>query len=156
QSEHVARVLDVGTLDTGAPYMVMEYLEGEDLDLALKAKTVLSLHEVVRYILQACEAVAEAHALGIIHRDLKPANLFLAERADGSRSIKVLDFGISKLMPEGQAVDASLTKTHAVMGSPMYMSPEQLRSARDVDARADIWALGVILYEMLCGKGPFS
>jgi serine/threonine-protein kinase len=157
QSEHVARVLDVGTLDTGAPYMVMEYLEGHDLDDVLKRDGTLPVPEAVSYVLQACEAVAEAHALGIVHRDLKPANLFLAERTDGSFSIKVLDFGISKVLPDGpHMVDASLTRTSAVIGSPMYMSPEQLRSARDVDIRADIWSLGVILYEMVCGKGPFS
>jgi serine/threonine-protein kinase len=156
QSEHVARVLDVGTLETGAPYMVMEYLEGEDLDGVLKREGRLALVDTVSWMLQACEAIAEAHAMGIIHRDLKPANLFLAERSDGSRSVKVLDFGISKVSMEGQVADASLTRTSAVMGSPMYMSPEQLRSSRDVDARADIWALGITLYELICGKGPFS
>ncbi|MEJ7729699.1 MAG: serine/threonine-protein kinase [Polyangiaceae bacterium] len=156
QSEHVARVIDVGTLETGAPYMVMEYLEGEDLDGLIKREGRVALVDAVSWVLQACEAIAEAHAMGIIHRDLKPANLFLAERSDGSRSIKVLDFGISKVSVEGQMADASLTRTSAVMGSPMYMSPEQLRSARDVDARADIWALGITLYELVCGKGPFS
>jgi eukaryotic-like serine/threonine-protein kinase len=157
QSEHVARVLDVGSLDTGEPYMVMEYLEGEDLEAELRAKGPLPVVETVGWVLQACEAIAQAHALGIVHRDLKPANLFLAERADGTRTMKVLDFGISKVLVDGaQVADASLTRTSAVMGSPMYMSPEQLRSARDVDARADIWALGVTAYELLCGKGPFS
>ncbi|HVY44480.1 MAG TPA: serine/threonine-protein kinase, partial [Minicystis sp.] len=157
QSEHVARVLDVGTLDTGAPYMVMEYLEGRDLDDAIKADGPLPVQVAVGYLMQACEAVAEAHALGIVHRDLKPANLFVAERADGKRSIKVLDFGISKVLPHAQAsAEPSLTATSAIMGSPMYMSPEQLRSSRDVDVRADIWALGIVLYEMLTGANPFE
>jgi eukaryotic-like serine/threonine-protein kinase len=156
QSEHVARVLDVGTLETGAPYMVMEYLEGRDLDQVLRAGGPLLVADAVSYVLQACEAVAEAHAFGIVHRDLKPANLFLAERANGSKSVKVLDFGISKVLPGALAGDPSLTKTKAVMGSPMYMSPEQLRSSRDVDVRADIWAFGVILYELLSGRGPFA
>jgi serine/threonine-protein kinase len=155
QSEHVARVLDVGALESGEPYMVMEYLEGDDLEALLRSKGPLPVVDVVGWVLQACEAIAEAHAMGIVHRDLKPANLYLAERTDGSRTVKVLDFGISKVL-EGTVADASLTRTSAVMGSPMYMSPEQLRSARDVDARADIWALGITLYELFCGKGPFS
>ena len=157
QSEHVARVLDVGTLDTGAPYMVMEYLDGRDLDQILKASGPLSVHDTVGYVMQACEAIAEAHALGIVHRDLKPANLFVADRADGKKSLKVLDFGISKVMPGAQQqAEPSLTNTSAIMGSPMYMSPEQLRSSKDVDVRADIWALGIVLYECLAGTGPFA
>jgi serine/threonine-protein kinase len=154
KSEHVGRVIDVGTLDTGAPYLVMEYLEGQDLDSFRKAHARLPVAQAVSFVLQAAEAIAEAHAIGIVHRDLKPANLFLTVRADGSPSVKVLDFGIAKAT-EGTD-DFSLTKTAAVMGSPAYMSPEQLRSARDVDARADIWAIGVILHELVQGAPPFE
>jgi len=153
RSEHVARVLDVAELESGLPYMVMEYLEGRDLAQELEARGPLPVEEAVGHVLQACEAIAEAHAVGIVHRDLKPANLFLTRRADGSPTIKVLDFGISKspIGPEGD-----LTRTQGVMGSPYYMSPEQMTSSRDVDARTDIWALGVILYELLTGRCPFQ
>jgi serine/threonine-protein kinase len=153
RSEHVARVLDVGTLDTGSPYMVMEYLEGGDLSSVLRRQGPLPIPVAVAYLLQACEALAQAHILGIVHRDLKPANLFLTYRVDGSPCVKVLDFGISKTQV---ASDMALTKTSAVLGSPLYMSPEQMRSTRSVDARADIWALGTILHELLSGKTPFS
>jgi serine/threonine-protein kinase len=157
RNEHVARVLDVGKLDTGAPYMVMEYLEGNDLADELDRKKRLSVDESVDYILQASEAIAEAHTLGIVHRDLKPSNLFLTWRADGSALVKVLDFGISKAMvnEEGGAA-ASLTGTQALLGSPSYMSPEQVRKPKTVDVRTDVWALGVILYELLTGTQPFT
>jgi serine/threonine-protein kinase len=147
-------VIDVGTLETGAPYMVMEYLEGSDLSDLVARRGPLPWHEVVEFVLQACEAIAEAHVAGVVHRDLKPANLFLIRRPDGSPCIKVLDFGISKAADA--ASGSALTQTAAVMGSPKYMSPEQLKSARDVDARTDIWALGVILYELLSGEGAFK
>jgi serine/threonine-protein kinase len=152
QSEHVARVLDVGTLADGAPYMVMEYLEGRDLSELLATRQTLPIERCVGYVLEACEAIAEAHSLGIVHRDLKPANLYLANRPGRQAIVKVLDFGISKSM---DAASAGLTKTSAVMGSPCYMSPEQMRSSKDVDARSDIWALGVILYELVTGALPF-
>jgi len=154
KSEHVARVSDVGQLENGAPYMVMEYLEGRDLAAALEEHGVLPPERAVEFLLQACEAIAEAHALGIVHRDLKPANLFCVRRADGLLSVKVLDFGISKLTsPEG--VRASMTRVDAVMGSPSYMSPEQMHASAEVDTRTDIWALGVILFELLTGRVPF-
>jgi serine/threonine-protein kinase len=153
RSEHVGRVIDVGTFDDGAPYIVMEYLEGLDLAGYLQRSGPLPVPQVVDFILQACEAIAEAHAIGIVHRDLKPANLFLTQRADGSPLVKVLDFGISKA--GNQDADFSLTRTSAVMGSPGYMSPEQLRSSRDVDVRSDVWSLGVILFELATGRQPF-
>src|SRR6266852_3372831 len=157
KSEHVARVIDVGTLETGAPYMVMEYLDGGDLSQVLASRGPLPVEEAVEYVLQACEAIAHAHVLGIVHRDLKPANLFLIRRPDGTNAVKVLDFGISKVMPgKGSSSDNAMTRTRAVMGSPLYMSPEQMTSTRDVDGRTDIWALGVILYELLAGQPPFS
>jgi eukaryotic-like serine/threonine-protein kinase len=157
KSEHVARVIDVGTLETGAPYMVMEYLEGRDLSQVIQIQGPLPPEDAVEYILQACEAIAHAHVLGIVHRDLKPANLFLIRRPDGTAAVKVLDFGISKVMPgKGSSSDNAMTRTRTVMGSPLYMSPEQMTSTRDVDGRTDIWALGVILYELLCGQPPFT
>src|SRR5882724_4843576 len=150
RSEHVARVTDVGALDTGAPYMVMELLRGQDLSQLLRDQGALSVHLAVLYVLQACEALAEAHAIGIVHRDLKPANLFLTSRADGSPCVKVLDFGISKVTSaSGSGSDMGMTRTQSIMGSPLYMSPEQMASSRDVDQRADIWAVGCVLYELV-------
>jgi serine/threonine protein kinase len=156
-SEHVARVLDVGTLDTGEPYIVMEYLTGIDLREVLRKRGAMPIAEAVDAILQACEAIGEAHSIGILHRDLKPANLFLSERRDGSTVIKVLDFGISKSTEINSTIPGeSLTASGLVMGSPGYMSPEQIRNAKMVDARTDIWALGVVLYELLTGTHPFA
>jgi serine/threonine-protein kinase len=155
KSLHVARVSDVGTLETGAPYMVMEFLQGQDLSQRLRHGP-LPVSDAIDFVLQACEAIAEAHALGMVHRDLKPANLFLTQLADGSPCVKVLDFGISKVTsPSSSGQDFGMTKTQAVMGSPLYMSPEQMASSRDVDGRADVWALGTILYELLTGRVPF-
>ncbi|WP_437716725.1 protein kinase [Sorangium sp. So ce448] len=156
KSEHVARVLDVGSLEGGMPYMVMEFLEGNDLAHEIRARGPLPVMEAVGYMLQALDAMAEAHATGIVHRDLKPANLFLSLRPDGDRVIKVLDFGISKSLLGISRDQVALTQTASLLGSPLYMSPEQVRSARDVDTRADIWSLGVILYEMLTGRTPYD
>jgi tRNA A-37 threonylcarbamoyl transferase component Bud32 len=150
RSEHVCRVFDVGTLESGAPYLVMELLAGDDL-AAVIAQRPLTLPETIDVVGQACQAIGEAHALGIVHRDLKPSNLFVTRRPDGTRMIKVIDFGIAKT----QVADLQLTQTATMMGSPGYMSPEQLRSARDVDARTDVWALGVILYQCVSGQMPF-
>ena len=151
QSEHVARVLDVGTHE-GSPYMVMEYLEGSDIAQLISEHGALPLQEAVGFLLEACEAIAEAHALGIVHRDLKPANMFLARKPNGKSVVKVLDFGISKAPSTGEA---NITKTTAIMGSPSYMSPEQLLSSASVDRRADVWSLGVVLFEMLTHALPF-
>jgi len=153
RSEHVARVTDVGLLDNGAPYLVMEYLQGRDLEQVLRASGRLPVEDALDYVLQASEAIAEAHSLGIVHRDLKPANLFLAHRADGSPCVKVLDFGISKMARSGAS---GVTRTQAMMGSPLYMSPEQVTSAGAVDARADIWSLGVMVYQLVSGQLPFE
>jgi hypothetical protein len=155
RSEHMVRVLDVARLEDGTPYMVMEYLEGSDLARLLEAQGPLPPASAVAYVLQACDAIAAAHVLGIIHRDLKPANLFLARRGDGTQGIKVLDFGISKLSARLSERDATLTNTSVMMGSPPYMAPEQMLSAKNADARTDIWGLGCVLYELIVGSRPF-
>jgi serine/threonine protein kinase len=154
KSQHVARVHDMGRLDDGAPYIVMEYLEGLDLRDLLKQRGVLSIAEAVGYVLQAGDAMMEAHASGVIHRDLKPANLFLTTGSRGEACIKVLDFGIAKLI-DGDASVEERTATSSFVGTPSYMSPEQMRG-KSVDARSDLWAIGVILYRMLAGKMPFA
>jgi serine/threonine protein kinase len=155
QSLHTARVLDVGRLKNGEPFMVMEYLEGEDLDEFVRKTGPLPPNIAVDYILQACEAFAEAHGLGMIHRDIKLKNMFLTKTVDGRPLVKVLDFGLAKKIGVGNT-DVSLTNTSAVFGSPQYMSPEQMRSAKDVDTRSDIWSIGVCLYELLTGHVPYE
>ena len=152
RSEHVVHVTDVDLLDNGLPYLVMEYLEGVDLAQLLHQRGPLPVAQAIDYLLQICEALAEAHAQGIVHRDLKPGNLFVSRRPDGSACLKILDFGISKVTDPKQH---ALTTTSAIIGTPLYMSPEQLQAARDVDARSDLWALGVILYELVAGVAPF-
>jgi serine/threonine protein kinase len=151
KSQHVVRVLDVEvTPSSGIPYMVMERLAGTDLNQLCKKGGPIAVRDAIAWVLQACEAIGEAHALGIIHRDLKLGNLFLARRSDGSTCIKVLDFGLSKIVGEG-----ALTRTGLSLGTLRYMSPEQMRSARSVDHRTDIWALGAILYRLITGSMPF-
>jgi serine/threonine-protein kinase len=152
KSEHAAKVHDVGTLENGSPYMVMDYLEGSDLDALVSDQGALPIDHAVGYVIQACEAIGEAHAHGIVHRDIKPQNLFLTTGPGGRPSIKVLDFGISKT----QNGEKTLTRTSEIMGTPVYMAPEQLRSTKNVDARADIWALGAMLYELVTGRMPFE
>jgi eukaryotic-like serine/threonine-protein kinase len=151
-SRHVTRVLDVGTAPGFGPYMVMEYLVGRDLGAELSARGKLPCDEALDYVLQACEGLAHAHRARILHRDLKPANLFLTEE-EGKKTIKLLDFGISKSLDPD--TNSQLTATSAMLGTALYMAPEQLRRKKDVDERVDIWALGVILYELLSGEVPF-
>jgi serine/threonine-protein kinase len=151
RNEHIARVVDFAALDDGTPYMVMEYADGVELREILRRDGKLPIARAVEYTVQACEGLAEAHANGIVHRDLKPPNFIITARPDGSDLLKILDFGISKLMSPEQPV-FDLTETGTVMGSPKYMSPEQFGTAASVDTRVDVWALGVILYEMLAGE----
>jgi serine/threonine-protein kinase len=153
KSEYVARVTDVGELETGQPYMVMEFLEGVDLGKLIDERGRLPVPWATELMLQTAEALAEAHSWGIVHRDIKPANLFVTWRPDGTSLIKVLDFGISK---SAMGTDMQLTQTQSLLGTPAYMSPEQMRSARLVDARTDMWSLGTVMYELLEGRKPFE
>jgi serine/threonine protein kinase len=153
KGEHVVKVQDVGELEDGRPYMVMEYLEGQDLGSLIEKKGPLSVANAAAVVLQACEALAEAHRLGIIHRDIKPPNMFLIRTPNGKVRLKLLDFGISKRVG---AETKALTATGAMMGSPLYMSPEQLSDPRAVGPQTDIWAMGVVLYELVTGKVPFD
>ncbi len=158
KSEYVARVMDVGTLPDGVPFIVMEHLEGKDLADVLAEQTRLPIRTAVEYMMQACEALASAHANGIVHRDIKPENLFLTRHAQGVDIIKVLDFGISKLALTSPASKGSrqFVRTMLPMGSPTYMSPEQIRTAGEVDARSDIWSLGCVLFELIAGTTAFD
>jgi len=154
RSEHTVRVMDVGRLASGEPFMVMELLVGKDFKQLLVERGPLPPAEAAQYMLQLCSALQEAHALGIIHRDLKARNLYLTTRADGTPCVKVLDFGISKLSDGGEA--APLTQANMGMGSPRYMAPEQWVSASTVDARADIYAAGAVFYELITGNIPLA
>jgi serine/threonine-protein kinase len=157
RSPHVRRVLGTGTTPGGARYMVMEYLEGEDLQALVRREGPLDPRRAAEYVTQACRALAEAHALGIVHRDLKPANLFLARKPDGSSMIKVVDFGVAKFESPNVAGDArDMTASGLVLGSRRYMAPEQVLDPRRVDNLADVWALGAILYFLLAGRVPFD
>jgi eukaryotic-like serine/threonine-protein kinase len=156
-SDHVVRIYDVGQLESGLPFMVMELLVGLDLAAMLEARGPLPEAEAADYVLQACAGVADAHAMGIVHRDLKPTNLFVTRRSDGLPLLKVLDFGISKQLtdPDSGQPLPTFTSTRTLMGSPSYMSPEQIRDARRVDARSDVWALGVVLQELVTNAQVF-
>ncbi len=155
RSDHVVRIYDVDTLPDGLPYMVMERLHGQDLRALVRERGPLPIEDVVDYVIHACDAVGEAHRAGIVHRDLKPANLFLISRTDGSSLVKVLDFGISKASAQA-ALEGTLTTSRTLIGSPLYMSPEQIRDPKSVDARSDIWSFGVILHQLLTGKQAFT
>ena len=156
KGEHVTRVLDVGAMEDGTPYMVMEHLSGHDLGQVLDARSRLPVALAVDYVLQTCEALAEAHGIGIVHRDVKPENLFLTRRADGTPWIKVLDFGISKAVAHGTDQTANFTQTQNVVGSPQYMAPEQMQNPKLIDLRTDVWGIGATLYELLAGEPPFT
>jgi serine/threonine-protein kinase len=150
---NLVAVIDLGRATDGSAYLVMEFLRGEDCARLVRRLGPLPATRAVNIVLQACRGVAVAHDAGIVHRDLKPENLFLTDAGDGGDQIKVLDFGIAKLRPvDGQAA----TRTGSTFGTTHYMSPEQARGASDVDARTDVWALGVVLYELLSGRKPFD
>ena len=153
KGEHSVRVLDVGTMPDGSPFMVMELLLGTDLAAVTKERTRLPAADAVDLVLQACEALAEAHAAGIVHRDIKPSNLFITRRPDGTPLVKVLDFGISKVAFDTEVSDLTM---NSIVGTPSYMSPEQLRGSPEIDARADVWSLGIVLYRLLAGARPFK
>ena len=156
-SDHVVRIYDVGTLSSGAPFMVMELLRGQDLARTLQQGGPLAVELACDCVRQASDAISCAHAHGIVHRDLKPSNLFLTQRSDGSPLVKVLDFGISKTTgSELEPLTGNLTETRSVLGTPFYMSPEQVRDAKKVDVRTDIWSLGLILHELLSGSPAFE
>jgi len=155
RSEHVARTFDVDTLPDGTPYIVMELLEGRDLRAMGREVVKFSEEQVISVGQQAAEALAEAHAMNIVHRDLKPSNLFVTQRRDGRLWIKLVDFGISKVTGPASSTEVTITDNRALIGSPAYMSPEQVRESRSVDHRSDIWSLGVILYQMLSAVSPF-
>jgi serine/threonine-protein kinase len=156
KSEHVARVMDAGTSEGGLPFLVMEHLEGEDLGArARDAAGAIAPEDVAYWAIQALEGLAHAHHAGIVHRDIKPGNLFLATRAGMAPTVKVLDFGISKGVSGGPVDPRAVTQSHQIVGSPGYMSPEQIKDASTVDARTDLWSLGVVMYELLTGKPPF-
>jgi eukaryotic-like serine/threonine-protein kinase len=153
KGEHIARVFDVGLLDSGEPYLVMEQLEGMGLDHYLAGRGPLPVAQAIDIVLQICEGLAEAHAAGLVHRDIKPANLFLARRPDEQLSVKILDFGIAKRL---DTASPALTDPGKSLGSPWYMSPEQMLTPASVDAHADVWSLGVLLFELLTARLPFE
>jgi serine/threonine protein kinase len=153
---HVAHVMDAGILPGGAPFIVMEHLEGSDLKHLLEIRGSLPVEEAVGYVLEACEGLAQAHARRIVHRDLKPANLFLTVQPNGSPIVKILDFGISKPLANSSEKTGTLTEEHTTLGSPAYMAPEQIRAAKGADTRSDIWSIGVVLFELLVGAPPFA
>jgi serine/threonine-protein kinase len=152
-SEYVARVIDVERLEDGSPYMVMELLEGEDLHTMLRREGALSIVDTIRFASHAADGLAEAHAVGIVHRDVKPSNLFVTRRKKGGPVVKVLDFGIAKNVAD--STDRGLTATQALLGSPQYMSPEQVRGGA-IDGRTDVYTLGALAYELLAGVPPFE
>jgi serine/threonine-protein kinase len=155
RSDHVVRVFDMGVLPSSTPYMVLELLEGTDLRSLLSTRGALEVPEAVDYVLQVCEALAEAHLNGIVHRDIKPQNLFLTRRPNGAPCVKLLDFGVSK-MEERSPSSHELTMSQVMLGSPVFASPEQIRDSSKVDARTDVWSLAVVLYMLVGGGRPFD
>ncbi|AKV02848.1 serine/threonine protein kinase [Labilithrix luteola] len=156
KGEHVVRVFDVGTMADGTPFMVMELLEGDDLGALIAAGTAISIERACDFVLETCEALAEVHGLGIIHRDVKPANLFLTRGPDGRSSIKLIDFGVSHVDAPLSSPAPGLTRPEMIVGSPQYMSPEQMHAASKIDGRSDLWSLGAVLYELLTGDPPYG
>lgn len=156
RGEHVVQVFDVGELPNGMPFIVMERLDGHDLGIILRRVGSLPIPVAASLMVQACHALSEAHRAGIVHRDLKPSNLFVVRRSDGRAWLKVVDFGISKSMRPDPVEPRTLTGAKIALGSPRYMSPEQVRDARAVDTRTDIWSLGVILFELISGRPAFE
>ncbi len=158
-SQYITKVFDTGVDQaTDTPYLVMEMLSGQDLGAFLKDAGPVSPDLALRIIAQACIGLQKAHAANVVHRDIKPSNIFLHRREEGEVIVKLLDFGIAKVMMD-QAQDLSkgeLTKTGHMLGSPLYMSPEQALGDRDIDHRSDIWSLGIALYQALCGRTPFN
>jgi serine/threonine protein kinase len=151
--EHVVRVMDAGRLETGLPFIILERLEGLDLQAMMQRCPTLPVEVAVHYARQACAGLASAHAQGIVHGDIKPANLFLVSDSTGHGRIKVIDFGIARSTSNSPPADDA---NEVLLGSPPYAAPEQFESARDIDARTDVWALGVVLFEMLAGRSPFD
>ena len=156
-NEHVVQILDVDRLPSGAPFIVMEFLQGHDLAAALERAPAhqLSVARAIHITLQTLRAIAVAHRAGVVHRDMKPSNVFLVERDGDPDFVKLVDFGISKVRSENAARDSALTQINSTLGTPLYMAPEQARSASEVDSRCDLYSVGVILYEMLAGRTPF-
>jgi serine/threonine protein kinase len=154
KGEHIAHVFDVGLLPSGEPFLVMEQLEGLGLDAYLQGRGPLGQAEAIAIVLQVCEGLSEAHAAGLVHRDIKPANLFLARRPDGQSAVKILDFGIAKQRVQTESM--ALTNPGKSLGSPWYMSPEQMLNPASVDQRSDVWSIGVLLFELLTSRVPFD
>jgi serine/threonine protein kinase len=158
ESRHIARVIDAGKdPETNAPYLVMELLRGEDLDALMKSFGAFRPTLALRIVAQALAGLERAHAANVVHRDIKPANLYVAQSDGGQRVVKLVDFGIAKVKDDVTASrEFSLTQTASLLGSPLYMSPEQARTSKTVDGRADLWSLGVVLYQMLSGRAPHA
>ena len=155
QSPHVVKISDVGALASGTPYLVMEYLDGATLDRHLTGNKRLPLEEACDFALQLTAGVAAAHAMGVLHRDIKPANLYICRDDNGADLLKIVDFGVSKILDD-EGGEVHLTRTQTSVGSPLFMSPEQMRSARTVDFRADQWSVGAVIYRMATGHLPFD
>jgi serine/threonine-protein kinase len=152
RSEHAPRVHDFGEAPDGVPYMVLEYLDGTDLAAMVRSRGPLPIEEAATYLLQACDAIAEAHGMGIVHRSLKLFNLFLVQRPDGRPCVKVLDFAFSERIGPREVERA---RTIPAVGGPVYMAPEQISMAKVIDPRMDIWAMGAMLYKLTTAREAF-